>query len=64
MPLTVRIGLAVVLIPLAMLGVCAGWYSTRSWEPLNMPVSLTRGHIRAGFDINVESSYAIELDFS
>jgi hypothetical protein len=29
-----------------------------------MPISLARGHIRAGFDINVESTYAIELHFS
>ncbi len=63
-PLTARIGLALVLIPLAVLGVWAGWYFTRSWEPVNMPISLARGHIRAGFDINVESVYAIELDFS
>jgi len=63
-PLTARIGLAFVLMPLAVLGVCAGWYFTRSWEPVNMPISLARGHIRTGFDINVESTYAIELDFS
>jgi hypothetical protein len=63
-PLTARVGLALVLIPLAVLGVCAGWYSTRSWEPLDMPISLARGHIRAGFDINVESTYVIELEVS
>jgi hypothetical protein len=63
-PLTARVGLALVLIPLAVMGVCASWYVTRSWEPVNMPVSLARKHIRAGFDINVESTYAIELDFS
>jgi hypothetical protein len=63
-PLTARIGLALVLIPLASLAVWAGWYFTRSWEPLNIPISLARRHIRAGFEINVESTYAIELHFS
>jgi hypothetical protein len=63
-PLTARVGLALVLIPLVSLGLWAGWYFTRSWEPLNIPISLARRHIRAGFDINVESTYAIELHFS
>ena len=52
------------LIPLVVLGISASWYVTRSWEPVNMPISLARGHIRAEFDINVESVYAIELNFS
>jgi hypothetical protein len=36
-----------VLIPLASLGGWAGWYFTRSWEPLNIPISLARGHRQA-----------------
>jgi biopolymer transport protein ExbD len=56
--------MALVLVPLSVLGIWAGWYCTRSWEPVNMPISLGRGHIQAGFEINVESTYAIELHFS
>jgi hypothetical protein len=62
--LTLRIGLALVLIPLALLGLSAGWYFTRSWEPLNIPISLTRGHIRAEFDINMESLYAMRVELN
>jgi biopolymer transport protein ExbD len=61
-PLTIRIGLGLVLIPLASLGVWAGWYFTRVWLPLNVPISLSRGHLRAEFDINVESLYAMQLE--
>jgi hypothetical protein len=63
-PLTVRVGLALILFPLASLAVWAGWYSTRSWQPLNVPISLARGHFRAEFDINVESLYAIEVQLN
>ncbi len=62
--LTARIGLALLLVPLAVLGGWAAWYFTRSWEPLNAPISLARGHIRAEFDVNVPSAYAMELDLS
>lgn len=61
---TARIGLALVPIPLASLGGWAGWYFTRSWEPLNIPISLARGHLRAEFDINIESLYAIKLQLN
>ena len=50
------------LIPLASLGVWAGWYFHAFWEPLNIPISLARGHLRAGFTTNVESHYSIELN--
>jgi hypothetical protein len=59
--LTVRIRLATLLVPVAMLCQWAGWYFTRSWKPVNMPVSLARGQIRAEFDINVESYYEVDL---
>lgn len=62
--LTARIGLALIIVPLAMVGASVGWYFTRSWEPLNVPISLARGHIRAEFDVNVASTYAIEVDMS
>jgi biopolymer transport protein ExbD len=61
---TTRVGLALALIPLASLGGWAAWYFTRSWEPLNIPISLARGHLRAEFDINIESLYAIKLQLN
>jgi hypothetical protein len=62
--LTARIGLALLLIPLGTLAVWAPWYFTRSWEPVNLPVSLGHGHIRVEFDINIESLYAMEIDLN
>lgn len=59
--LLVRIRWVPLLVPVAMLCQWAGWYFTRSWQPLNMPISLARGHIRAEFDINVESVYEVDL---
>jgi biopolymer transport protein ExbD len=62
--LTARIGLALVLIPLACLAGWASWYFTRAWEPLNIPISLGRSHTRAEFDINVDSSYLIRVEMN
>ena len=62
--LTARVGLALVLIPLASLGGWAAWYFTRVWLPLNIPISLARGHVRAEFDINVESRYAMQIELN
>jgi hypothetical protein len=59
--LTARIGLGLLLIPLGALAVWTPWYSTRYWEPLNIPISLARGHLGAEFDINVPSRYTIEI---
>lgn len=63
---TTRVGLALVLTPLAVLAVWIPWYFTRSWEPVNLPLSLRRGHIHAEFDVNVPSTYTIDvvLNFS
>lgn len=61
-PLSARIGLALILIGIAWFGGWYWWDATRIWVPLDVPVSLSRGHIRAPeFKINVESKYAIEI---
>jgi hypothetical protein len=62
--LTARIGLTLVLIPLASLGGCSAWDLTRVWEPLNIPISLARGHFRLEFDLNVESPYAVRIELN
>ncbi len=57
-----KAGLVLILIGATCFGGWFLWYSTRTWVPLDMPVSLVPGHIRSSdFDINVESLYAIEL---
>ena len=55
-------GLALILIPFGWLTFWASWHLSRSWEPLNIPLSLSPGLQRAEFSTNVESVYAIEVD--
>jgi biopolymer transport protein ExbD len=62
LPLTVRIGLSLTLLPTTCLGGWACWAFTRNWTPLNVPVSLYRGRIRTPeFWINMKSRYSIEI---
>jgi hypothetical protein len=40
------------------------WMATRIFVPVDMPVSLKRGHIRTGpFLINLKATYSIWLDW-
>lgn len=52
---------------LAGLGLIAGvhlWHATRTFVPLDIPVSLSRGHIQTGeFLINLEAFYEITIEF-
>lgn len=62
LPLSARVGRALILAPVACFGVWACWNSTRTWVPLDVPISLSRGHIRTPeFKINVESTYSIGI---
>ena len=47
LPFTVRLGLELIVAAIALAGGFARWDHTRSWEPLNQPVSLARGHMAA-----------------
>jgi biopolymer transport protein ExbD len=58
---TARVGLALILAPMAWLGGWAGWNYTRNWTPLDLPISFSRGHIRKKFKVNIESDYTIAL---
>jgi hypothetical protein len=52
-----------IVIGIAGFGGGARWEATRIWVPLNVPVSLSPGHIRtAEFKINVEGFYQIEIE--
>jgi hypothetical protein len=56
-------GLSLILLGIAALGVWVCWAATRIWMPLNEPISLSPGHIRTPeFKINVESAYQIEVE--
>lgn len=62
LPVTARVGLALIAIAIAGFGGWNWWMATRTWVPLDLPISLSRGHIRTPeFKINVESTYYIHV---
>jgi len=57
---TCLLGLAVIFTGIGGYEGWHRWASTRTWEPLNIPVSLSAGHIRSPeFEINTRSTYLI-----
>jgi hypothetical protein len=61
--LAAKAGIAVVVAPCLWLAGWALWHYTRSWFPVDIPTSLSRGHIQTPeFKIKVESDYAICLE--
>jgi biopolymer transport protein ExbD len=59
---TARIGLGLILVPLAWFGGRVWWAETRAWVPLSMPIPLGRGHVRTTpFRIDAASTYEIEI---
>jgi hypothetical protein len=60
---TARVGLALIVAPVAWLAVWTGWNYTQIWVPLEMRVSLPRGGVRtAELSVNLESDYSIALE--
>lgn len=63
MLLRTRIGVALILIAAAFYGCWEWWMATRTWAPLDMAVSLARGHIRSPeFKINVDAGFSIFVE--
>jgi len=54
-------------VSLVVAGICWAvgnhvWYGTRTWRPVDQPVSLAVGHIETSeFAVNVDSEFAVEL---
>jgi len=62
-PLRARIGLLLILIAAALYGGYMWWMATRTWVPLNMPLSLAQGHIRSPeFKINLDAAFWIFVE--
>jgi hypothetical protein len=59
-----RVGLALIAVGLVPLACWTVWSLTRTWRPVDMPVSLSQGsHFSTGeFAINLNSRYAIDID--
>jgi biopolymer transport protein ExbD len=61
--LRIRIGIALILIAAAIYGGWEWWMATRTWVPLDMPVSLAQGHIRSPeFKINLDAGFEIFVE--
>jgi len=59
-PWKVWIGIGLILAGAALFGGWQWWMATRTWVPLEMPISLAQGHIRSPeFKINVDSGFWI-----
>lgn len=60
--LTAKAGIILILSPCLWWGLWAAWHYSRTWAPVDMPISLSRGHVRtAEFKLDLESDYAINL---
>jgi len=60
----VRVGIAVALIilPVALLTGYGHWLATRDFTPLDIPVSLSHGHIRTNdFYVNITGEYFVDF---
>ena len=61
--LRIRISVASILIAAAIYGGWEWWMATRTWVPLDMPVSLAQGHIRSPeFKINLDAGFWIFVE--
>jgi biopolymer transport protein ExbD len=58
-----RIGIAILLAGVALYAGSRYWMATRKLIALDVPISLSRGHIRTEeFDINLDSGYYVEIE--
>jgi len=61
-PLTARLGIACLVLVLPALFGIRHWYATRTYDPVDMPISLRPGHIHTGpFKINLRRWYFVRL---
>jgi biopolymer transport protein ExbD len=62
-PSKVWIGIGLILLGAAILGGWRWWMATRTWVPLEMPISLAKGHIRSPeFSTNFDGSFWILIE--
>ena len=56
------LGLGLFIVGVALTVASQYWLATRTFVPLDIPVSLARGHIRSGeFKINLDATYWIDM---
>lgn len=62
-PWKARIGIGLILASVGLFGGWRWWMVTRTWVPLDMPISLARGHIRSPeFKINLDAGFRVRIE--
>src|SRR5215475_8590571 len=62
-PWKVWIGIGLILIGVTIFGGWRWWMSTRTWVPLEIPISLAKGHVRSPeFKINVDGGFWVWVE--
>ena len=62
-PWKVWVGIGLILLGAAIFGGWRWWMATRTWVPLEMPISLAKGHIRSReFRTNFDGSFWIWIE--
>jgi len=62
-PWKVRIGIGLILIGCSIFGGWRWWMVTRTWVPLDIPISLKQGHMRSPeFKVNVDTGFQIYVE--
>jgi biopolymer transport protein ExbD len=65
LPASFWFGVVLVCAGAASFSSIAIWLNTRNWTPVDMPLSLARGHVRTGpFKVNVRAGYDVRMDYS
>lgn len=63
MPWKLRLGIVLILAGVGLFGGWRWWMVTRTWVPLDMPISLARGHIRSPeFKINLNAGFRVRVE--
>lgn len=63
LPATAWIGICLTILGLVSFAGIQGWMATRTFAPVDMPVSLAPGHIKTGpFRINLKGTYSIRIN--
>ena len=66
MPTAARVWISAFLIcvGLVLFPAYHHWFATRTWTPVDIPISLAPGHVKTGdFHVNVHAVYYVGIDF-
>lgn len=63
LPVTARIAIALIVIPLGVFSTWHWWHYSRNWEPVNAAPSFSSSHeMSVAFEINIEGDYSVVVE--